>query len=730
MKLTKRKIRFLTVLFLSVLVLTACETAPEVPSNTDDEQLWTASFYESAQDISDFSYPVIQNGYIYYTQRGSDFNVSVDSETGQLIFGPTRYFRLKIGSDEAPEELKLGGKAETYTLSAFLQPDYDGNLFVCFGSNDLAKYDSEGNELYSVHITGKLNTSPYYTAVDSEGNFYMSNLTQVLLFNSDCTYKGTINMESGCNGIISFDGKVYALSFGQELLEISFDSVSLGDKISSKLFSMGLAQYADIGFMRCHNGTVYSYDVSTQTVNALVLLADCGIKEDDVSLIGSLEDGSIVLLLKENDNYRLAVLKKSSTVKKQIITIGTFDSSTVLKNHVAEFNRSSEECLVIIKQYYDSTTDNTVGETGRQDALTRFHLDIASNNCPDILNLDFDDLAAYAKKGLFDDLTPYLKASGLNVIENITEAYTFDGTLAAIPYAVQLRTIVGRSEDIEGAAGWTLDEMIEYIEAHPNETVFDVGSNVMLEYCLKLNQSEFVDWENYTCDFESEKFCNLLKFCSRYSGGDSFINTHPEVNIASYDASLYEVTLTTPSDYIVLQQLLDDESITFVGFPTSSGTGTIVEEFNGSYAISSNSENKEAAWQFIESLITYVSPYDFYNVKNGYSVVNETRAAYFENAMSEPWEKDEYGNNPTVERRKVHSGNVAGIYAEYYIPFEEELAPIVDLLENAEVAVTNDSTILDIILENAEEYFDGEKSVEEAAKQIQSRVKIYLNERK
>lgn len=423
------------------------------------------------------------------------------------------------------------------------------------------------------------------------------------------------------------------------------------------------------------------------------------------------------------------VLKKDGGNDKQVITIGTFDPSTSLQNQVAEFNRNSDDCQVVIKQYYDTMTDNTIGGTGYQEAITKFHLDIMSGNCPDILNLSYDEITTYVDKGLFENLTPYLEESGLDVMENIVRSYTFDGALAAIPSLVQMRTIVGRSKDIENITGWTLTEMMEYVKSNPNETIFNVSASKMLEYCLKFNQSKFIDWENYTCSFESEEFYELLEFCGHYNGYLNSVNT-PISTLADYESVLYEVTLTTPSDYLVLRQLLEEDEITFVGFPTDSGTGTVIEEKDGSYAISSKSSNKEAAWEFIEFLLTAETKFERFS--DGYPVIKETRDAFFADAASEPWVevKSKYEDEVTIERRVVASMTRKERHLIYYAPFEEELAPVISLLDNAEVPVYNDITILDIILENAADYFSGEKTVQEAAKQIQSRVTIYINEKK
>lgn len=773
--------KIIIILLLISILLTSCGPSADLDMSDEADksekadltvatgvnEIWKADIYTPNFGVYRFNFC---DEYIYYSVPGSI--KLLDRETGEKELVPTKYYRVKIGNVEEPEELKLSGTAERNLDNALIQPDSEGNLYVLYDIQEhsiydeddmvgqiLAKYDEAGNELYAEDISDVLatskNTSPEIT-VDGEGHVYISTRRNIHLFNTDCTYKGKIDCStSECNGLFNLAGKVYysTISFDR-ILEISFDKASVCNELTSNSIGNSVTGYLDTGFISNFNGTIYYFDKDTMKAEVLTTFADCGI-DDNIFEMHALDDGRIVLV---TFDYKIVVLYKTQETAKKIITIGTFESSTVLQNQVAEFNRNNDDYKVEIKEYYDRFTDNTIGGTGRQDAITKFNLDIMSGNCPDILNLSYDDVSTYADKDVFEDLTPYLEASGLNIMESVEEAYTFNDVLVSIPATTQIHTLVGRSEDVENITGWTLDEMIEYIESHPDETVFAVGPNTMLQYCLKLNQSRFIDWENYECNFESEEFYRLLEFCSRFKGYDEITNTHPEVNIARSDAALYEVTMASPSDYIVLQQLLNSKDITFVGFPTDRGSGSIVEENTssamptGSYGIFSQSENKDIAWEFIESLMTAVPEYETTAVRYGYPVVNETREEYFNNVMSEPWIRKSTGANSIYEalknagmepwmdetviggkemmRNYVTFGNVAGLYAAYFIPFEEDLAPIKELLEKGSVASDNDSKIIDIILENTAEYFAGQKTVQEAARQIQSRVTLYINERR
>ena len=68
---------------------------------------------------------------------------------------------------------------------------------------------------------------------------------------------------------------------------------------------------------------------------------------------------------------------------------------------------------------------------------------------------------------------------------------------------------------------------------------------------------------------------------------------------------------------------------------------------------------------------------------------------------------------------------------EYRRPTQEEVDLTLSLIESAKpVAYSQGDAVLQIISEEAAAYYKGQKSVDEAAAVIQSRIKIYVGENK
>ena len=85
-----------------------------------------------------------------------------------------------------------------------------------------------------------------------------------------------------------------------------------------------------------------------------------------------------------------------------------------------------------------------------------------------------------------------------------------------------------------------------------------------------------------------------------------------------------------------------------------------------------------------------------------------------------------------VQDRTTGEWSFARIYEEKDMEFikTEKIPYYKKMLEEARYLPLRSAPILDIICEEAEDYFNGDKSAEEVIKVIENRVKLYVNERK
>ncbi len=580
--------------------------------------------------------------------------------------------------------------------------------------------------------------SPIWLTGDAAGHVYCN------LYNSQ-TYEGSIIREVVCDGEASMDGQDGSPEGSQDASSQDAQIASFWNPLGETVSGNYLAAYGENRFLTYGDNTLYLYDAAADTRRVLLQWASCDIDPYSVQRIATLADGRIVARLEEGQGSgELAVVTevpRDQAAEKETITLGVLQAgNSHLLRCVSRFNRNSTDYRLEVKEYYDIYLNPGQAEA-REEARTALHMDISSGRCPDLLVLEYDDLEAYAAKGLLEDLAPYLEADGsLELADNVLEAYTFHGKLCALPGALQIRTLAGRTQrlgELGDAAGWTLEEMMGFIDSNPDSTVFSADAGQLLEYSLVFNQSHFVDWEAHACDFTSDEFIRLLEFCGRFSGrkgteGAEVLDMMDKSNIAL----LHEVELVRPQDISLLAQILRAEDISYVGFPTMDGrAGSLLENCGSTCAISAKSRHKEAAWAFVELLLTgWENPpksSDSLEGTKGFPTELGTRERYFAKVTENPYKTLENGElfmwDGKPERRPPLSISSGALRVFFYTPLPEEAELICALLDSS-TTDRGGRQISSIVAQEAESYFSGQKSAADVAALIQNRVSVYLAE--
>ncbi len=735
----------LPALFLAFL-LTGC-AGRESKEGNESAYVFETQFHSPAGGVEDFT---ISGDSVYYSTFDGEFYQWTPGEDVQRL-------DIEFFTPEADRRV--------------LQADLQGNLYVFYqvsdsqtysshSTNYLVKYDASGKELARENVSQTTRGfSPEETAVDAKGRLYLRGVEGILLFDNMCRYAGAAESPEGESpSFLAGDdkGHVYCdlidtqtyrellreITPGGEESLIAFS----GNTIGTSQLGNYLAVYGENCFLTSMDNTLALYDAAANTLTTLLQWVNCDINPDAVQQLATFSDKRILVCLREDEGTgELALLTevpREQSAQKEVITLGTLqaDNSHLLRC-VSQFNRNSTDCRIEIREYYNAWLDSGNPEAA-EEARTALHLDISSGRCPDILILEYDDLENYAAKGLLEDLAPYLEANEqLEISDNVLEAYTFHGKLCALPGALQIRTIAGRTDSLglpKNRNSWTLEEMMAFLNSHPDKTVFSADAEQLLEYCLTFNQSHFVDWEANTCDFTSEEFTDLLEFCGRFSGeqeegNKSVLSLMGKGN----SALLHEVELVRPEDISLMTQIVGTESIhDYIGFPTLGGQpGSLLEGCGSTCAISTKSGHKEEAWDFLESLLTGWEhpPKSFAALlgTKGFPTELGTRERYFAKVMENPYKLRENGEiylrGGTPVRNGIHMLSQNGQSVLFYVPLPEEMDLLCELLDSSTTA-RGSSQISSIVFQEAQAYFSGQKSVEDVAAIIQNRVTVYLEE--
>lgn len=729
---------------LAVLLLTSCGGRDE---SADNSWVWVPEFTSLEMEEDSYYNIAFLGNDLYY--------ISYQLQDEGFRYRLSGYSLTDGRLEDVPLDWQDGQNRFVTSLFAM---DGDGGIYIiAYVTGDdgsemhLCKFDAEGTPAYDVELSGEVDSADFL-AVDGQGRAYISGSVSgkpcVLLYTAEGDYKGTAMIDAHGGGVSAMgcgqDGIIYVGCHGNSgdgeryfLMAIDFDNAKAGSSYSDypKGDNSVLVPGMEHDFLSYDRTSVYAYDMTTQTGETLFDWLDYDINGSYVTAVNVLEDGRILAVIRDfsSGSCELALLTKvdsTQAMQKETIVLGTLSSNSTLRNAVMQFNRSSDKYHVKIREYLDTQTYDW------SDALSRMNYDILSDNCPDILNLADLDLKALVSKGLFVDLNEYLENSSQlersDFLENLLDVYTVDNRLVTIPSYFSIKTVMGWSTEVGEEMGWTLDELMAYADVHPEAELFDhISRSEMMQYLMSYNEDAFIDWSAGECYFDSDAFLQLLEFVGRFpekAEGNPEQSSTP-VRIQKGEVLLLEVDLVD-FDSIQLPLEIYGNKGTCIGFPTADGSAGCMLVPYGAYAITVKSDVKKGAWAFLESFLVSER-----NSSSFFPALKTQLTQKAADAVKVEYLTDEAGGvclDETGEPIIKNTGMVVSYgdweYA-YHIATQEEVDLVLELISAAKpVSYSDGNEVINIINEEAEGYYQGQKTAEEVAKIIQSRVQIYVSE--
>ncbi len=388
-----------------------------------------------------------------------------------------------------------------------------------------------------------------------------------------------------------------------------------------------------------------------------------------------------------------------------VLTLGSYGSTVYPEVH--DFNNSQDEYVTEVVDYSQD------GLLSYEDAVIKLNTDLAVGNGPDIIyfwKLRIDP-SLYGRKGYLEDLYPYLDSDPeldrSDFVQPLFEAYEIDGALYQTLPGFGVMTILVPKSVADSISEWTFDDLIDFAEANGGSSPF--YNTHLLDSIMQIAVEEFVDFETYTANFDSDYFKSVLEFCKMIEA-DSIQND---------DEGIFRLICMSSFMEIQYFEYVFGEEVGIVGFPSSSGSVSYFSNIMDQYGINSASEHKDAVWQFIRTYFTK----EYQEVYSGMLIPSNLDAlqALVERSKATIMQEDSEGNLTEFTQR----GN---FNFEYHAATEEQVQQMLDLIDSASLPARGNSTITSIVTEEAEAYFAGDRSVDEAAQLIQSRVSLYLSE--
>lgn len=605
---------------------------------------------------------------------------------------------------------------------------------------------SDGELLNKIDLAGVFddpnNAYIQYMAIDDKDNLYLTGGdSQIYIIDKAGAKVGSIAVDNWIDSLFATkEGKVYIKQWGTEgpeLYPVELQTKTLGAAIKSTVFSdsdynQKFYKGRESGLLISDSKGVYTYSVDTDEKTDLFEWLDADINSDDVEEVIALSDGRFFVVLREfggeNPEYSVAYLTKtpaSEMPEKEELLYGTMWLSQDVRKNIIDFNKSSEEYHISVKEY--AGNDYQAG-------MTQFNNDVTGGNCPDIIDLSSIDFSQYAGKGVFADMYPYMEKDGVakeDYLENVLKAYEMNGKLYGLIPQFYITTTAAKVSNVGNEGGWTLSEMLDFVESKDAENVFQYGSRMSIfYYCIYNNIDEFINWETGECTFNSEDFIRVLEFAAKFPEEPDYESDGEGISSKLRDDKilLMQSSVSSVQEYQMMNGLFGGD-ISFIGYPNKERKGNLIQPSGGAVAISAKSKLQDGAWAYVKTLLSEEyqdSLISEHGGSFGFPVKKSTLDKQFELDMKPDYYEDENGER--VERPKTTWG-YDDFEIEIYAATQEEVDAVKAVIASAEkVSGSVNEELITIITEETEAFFKNQKNAKDTADIIQNRIQIYVNE--
>ena len=685
-----------------------------------------------------------------------------------------------ISNIRGGEDGTLWVTEDVYTTTFELPADFDPNTddkwnypSESTNSQILRQLDSTGNELSRIDTSGmqeKLGADYINSMImDPEGCFFTSvqtygettSETKIVVLDKDQNILFTIEEENLWGQLTLLgDGTVGMSVWSEEGGQVlrTIDKAAKGWGAEYPLPPNGGNIYTGSQkyiFYYDNGDSLYGFNKETKAGEKILSWSAANINKDELMFFTFLEDGRIVAMTRSwgmngNDmTMELAILTETdaSVLKDKVtLTYATQYLGYDERNKIIDFNKSSDKYRIEIKDYseFNTAEDYKAG-------LTKLNTEIAAGNVPDILNVSGLPIQQYGAKGLLEDLWPYIDNDpdlGRDAImENVFKAAEQDGKLYQVFSTFSIQTVVGATKVVGDRMSWTLDDLQAALATMPEGcTIFGEGDTKagMLSNVLAQNMDAFVDWSTGQCSFDSEDFISLLEFCNSFPLEYDWNNVDWEeyeddnTRVMNGKQMLLNAYLYDLGDSLQMYEVVFNGDYSFIGFPQEDGSVGSSFSLGNGIAMSSTCKDKEGAWSFMrEYLMPQYANVDEEYMIGGYNL--STNKADFEKmvemAMKKEYQLDENGNQVLDENGQPievpkYTYGFNDLTVDVYATTQEQYDQFMALYNAIDSISTYDENIYNIVNEVAGGYFNGDKTVQDTAKQIQDRVTLYVNEQR
>ena len=623
---------------------------------------------------------------------------------------------------------------------------------------NLVKLDMEGNEEWSVSVgssgSNQIEDGGNYYYVnrimcDSDGNVWVFDTTSCTCYDKDGNIGVSIEIAENSSGDVwlTKDGNFIVGQWDDEWVNIEFYVIDVkSGKMAKEPLTLPGSYYqysyypgtgSEWDMLASNSIGIWGFNWGDTEMTKVMDFILSDFEGTSAYNIKAVSDEQFVANYYDDEwNYKVATFTKvpAEEVKdKYIMTLACYYMDSQIRKHVIEFNRSHEDVRITLNDY-SVYNDEENWEAG----IEKMNSDILAGKVPDILVVPSNlDLSIYTNKGLFADLYEFMDKDQAikreDYLQNIIALGEYNGELYELIPQFNAVTLVGKTSDVGEGFGWTYDD-VNALMSNKGEGVKlfsdDHTRSTVMYYGINLAFDQFYDSNTGECKFDSPEFIQYLELLNQFP---------EEIPDDYWDQENYWIDYDTQwrkgetilkygwiynfKTYSELSQGYFGDKVSFIGFPTAEGSGSAAS-VDFTFAIAEESAFKDESWEYIS-----------YFIKDEYQESVESGFPVKLSALDKKAEKDRQPYTWTDEA----TGEV--IEEEFYFwigdeelileqPTEEECQYVIDFLKSIDYRQKEVSDITAIIEEDTAAYFAGEKTAKQVADTIQSRVKIFVSEKR
>lgn len=354
-----------------------------------------------------------------------------------------------------------------------------------------------------------------------------------------------------------------------------------------------------------------------------------------------------------------------------------------------------------------------------QEQINALNTELLADKGADIIVLDGLPIDSYIEKGVLEDMGDLFNPMIENdeFLSNIADNYNYDGKVYTMPVRIHVPFIYGSSEAVEAAE--SLKDLATYAENSNDIPLFDPSNyRSMTAWLLLLYYDQILNDSN---EIDQALLLEFFKNTSIIADDiGASVDFEMIMSNSSYDGVTFGYWITASTNVhrkFIKAGITEAKGFYDLIYPleaTKQWNGTF-SAINNTYrantlvGINSAGKNKECAKEFVQFLFS--EEVQSQDLNDGFPVnklamekLVEIDADYKIGTFKDLYEF--WGYYPTLESRNL-------IYEE---------------IKALEGPMENDSTMIDMILDEAERYLRGDISVEQAVDNVLGSINTYLLE--